>query len=223
MHLPVLTRTAGTQAASTPWRTAWTVLAVTGWWMTLPMLGLALVVTAAFPDGRIDHVGPMPLYPEVRLLTIVPLLLAVAVAIAHSGAGTPVVFVNRRVRAARLLSYATTMVLALAIVLLGGAVGTDPAVAASLRTLLLMTGICVLTAALVGVVYAFVPAVLAFAAAVLSSPGPGDWTVWGLLLRDTASASQLVVATLVGLVGIGVAVADPRSPDYLRRASTRRP
>jgi len=196
--------------------TVWVLLRATGWLSTLPLLALAAAITLIFPDGEISRLGPFPLMPTLRVLVIVPVLLGVAVGVAHATARTPVVFRNGRVLGARAISYAVTSALAAAIVLLGTSVGPDVAAGASIRNLLLMSGLCAGTAALAGVVYAFVPGVLAFAAAVLSGPGESDWTPWALLFRESASGAQLVVASAVAVAGVGLAVLDPRSPGYLR-------
>ena len=55
------------------------VLASTGWYATVPVLGLALVLTVAFPDGRISQFGPLVLNPQLRVLVVVPMLMAVGI------------------------------------------------------------------------------------------------------------------------------------------------
>lgn len=194
------------------------VLPSTGWYATVPVLALAVLLTVAFPDGRISQFGPLPLNPQLRVLVAVPILLAVAVGISQGVAPSPIIFRGGRVFAVRAACYALTLVLSWGIVMLGSLLGTGLPLGACLRNLLLLSGVCAATAALAGIVYVFVPAVVALAAAMVTPGEVSDWTPWSMLFRETASSAQLAVAVAVAVVGLGLAVLDPRSPGYLRRA-----
>ena len=81
MHVPVpMTAARGRVRAL---RLVRAVLASTGWYATVPVLALAVVLTVAFPDGKISHFGPLELNPQLRVLVAVPLLMAVAVGISQ--------------------------------------------------------------------------------------------------------------------------------------------
>ncbi len=205
--------------AGRPLRSVRAVLASTGWYATVPVLGLALVLTVVFPDGRISHFGPLVLNPQLRVLVVVPMLMAVAVGISQGVAPTPVVFRNGRVVLVRAACYALTLLVSWGIVLLGAQLGTGLPLAACLRNLLLISGVCAATGALAGPVYVFIPAVVALAAAMVTPGESSEWTPWSMSFRETASTEQLVVAVVVAMVGLALAVWDPRSPGYLRRAS----
>ncbi len=216
MHVSVPMTAAS--SAVRPLRLVRAVLASTGWYSTVPVLGLAVVLTVAFPDGRISHFGPLELNPQLRVLVAVPLLMAVAVGISQGIAPTPIVFRNGRVLAVRAACYALTLVLSWGIVLLGSRLGTGLPLAACLRNLLLLSGICAAVGALAGPVYVFIPAVVALAAAMVTPGESSEWAPWSMSFRETASTEQLVVAAVVAVVGLALAVGDPRSPGYLRRA-----
>lgn len=201
-----------------PLRLARAVLASTGWYATVPVLGLAVLLTVAFPDGRISYFGPLELNPELRVLVAVPLLMAVAVGIAQSATPSPIVFRNGRVVVVRAVCYALTLLVSWGIVLLGSELGTGLPLAACLRNLLLMSGICAATGALAGPAYVFIPAVIALAAGMVTPGESSEWAPWSMSFRETASTEQLVVAAVVAVIGLALAVWDPRSVGYLRRA-----
>lgn len=192
------------------------VLAATGAVLAVPLLLLALVVVVMYPDGTIEQLGPVSVQPAVPVMLLVPALLAVACAISHGTWTVPVVRRNARTAAARALSYVTVFVLGAAVVWLGDALAATPVLSGSLRNLFWMTGASLVTAALVGVVYAWLPVVVACGVAVLSAATENPWTLYGWLFHPTATDAQLVVAGAAVLVGILVAVWDPRSPGYLR-------
>lgn len=196
--------------------TWWSILAATGAGSAVPVVLVALAVTVLYPDGVIESVGPVSVQPAVPVLLLVPGLLAVACAVSHGTWPTAVVRRSRRTAAARAASYMVVLAAGWGVVELGSALSTGSVVGGMLRNLLWLSGIAVATAALAGVTTAWLPVVVACGAAVLS-PATGDpWTVYGWLFLATASGPQLAVAAVVAVLGIGVAVWDPRSPGYLR-------
>lgn len=186
----------------------------------VPLAVTALVVVTAFPEGRIERIGPIGLQPALPVLLLVPVLLATGCALAHATWRTPVIHRNARVLLARGLSYGTALVGSLGVVLLGGALTGDDLGGGMLRTLLLMTGLALATAALAGVVYAWTPVVIITAAGILSPPGDDPWTLNGLLFHPQATAGQLTVAAVLCAAGFALAVADPASRGYLRSVGT---
>lgn len=200
------------------------LLAVTGFASALKPLIAALALIRLFPHGTIAAVGPLVLSPEVRIITIVPLLMALAVAVSHNSSATPVVFENRRTLLARVLSLGTALGLSLCLVAAMSALGGQQIGLASLRNLLWTSGLALLVSALAGPVYAWFPLVLALGVALVSPADEADWSPYGLLLRDSVSPAQLLVAAGVFTVGAVVRVLNPRHHGYLIRArGARRP
>lgn len=192
------------------------VLAASGLRDVVPLLVGALVISVVFHDGRIERLGPLTFQPAITVMTLVPIILAVACATSHATARTPVIARVPRVHLARALSYLTVLALSTLILALGTALAGGQAWAASIRNLLLLTGLTLLVGTLTGLVYGWIPAIAAFGASVLSSATDNPWTPYGLMLRETATTAQLVAAAVVCLTGLAVAVWDPRSPGYLR-------
>ncbi len=217
MHLPALLT--GTVHGRGP--LPWTVLRATGIRNTYPLVVLAVAVSVLFHDGVIDQVGPLTLTPALRVMVVVPAILAVACALGHDTVTTPVLARNGRVLAARALSYGTVLVLSAAVVVLGAVLAQADVLAASVRNLLWLTGVALATAALFGIAYSWFPVVLAFTGTMLTQPDDSDWSAYGFLFRDVATPAQLVVAGVIALAGLAVAVHDPRSPGYLRLAGRR--
>lgn len=186
-----------------------------------PLLVGALLVTVVYRDGTIRTLGPLVFSPELRVLVVVPLALAVAVAGAHAGTGTPVVVRNARVALARALSYVSVLALSVGILTLGGWFAEQGVAWGALRTLLLFSASGLLGGALVGPSMAWAPVVVLFGLAVTSQTSEDPWTIFALVLREDATTAQLVVTATAWLVGLAVAVTNPRGFGYLPRTARR--
>jgi hypothetical protein len=192
------------------------LLVATGFRNAYWLLGAALVVTVVYHDGAISRVGPIQLFPELKVMVVVPTLLATACAVAHGTTGSPVVVRNARVLVLRAVSYGTVLTASVCVLLLGARLADDPAFPATMRNLLWLVGVATATAALCGLLYAWFPVMLALTTTIVSPVSDSDWSLFGFFFRDSASSAQLTVATVLAAVGIAVAVWDPRSLGYLR-------
>jgi len=191
-------------------------LRATGFGHAVPVLLVALAVTVLYPDGTIETIGPLSVQPAVPVMLLVPALLAVACAVAHGTWPSAVIRRGARTATARAASYCIVLAAGGGVVGVASALSVAPVLGGMLRNLMWLTGVALVTAALAGVTTAWLPVVVACGAAVLSPSSEDPWTVYGWLFLPTSTGAQLAVASLVALVGVGVAVWDPRSPGYLR-------
>lgn len=191
------------------------ILLATGFRGVIPILALALGLTVVFPTGTIDRLGPLSFFPEIKALAVIPLLLALAVGLSHGTGASPVTVQNWRTRTARATSYVTCLSMAALILALGGALAADPdGFAAAMRNLLWLSALALLTATLAGLLYAWLPLILVYCAAVLSPATDTPWTPYGALLRGEARLAEIVVAGLLLCLALLVALWDPRSAEY---------
>jgi hypothetical protein len=191
------------------------ILLATGSRRTWPILVLALALTVFFPNGTIDRLGPLSFFPEIKALAVIPLLLALAVGLSHGTGASRVIRQNARTRAARAASYGVTLCGGGLILALGGALAADTeGFAAAARNLLWLSAVALLTATLVGLLYTWLPLVLAYCAALLSPVTGSPWTPYGALLRGEARPGEIAVAGLILCAAVALALWDPRSSEY---------
>lgn len=191
-------------------RTFAMMLRCTGWRASVPFSVAAAGIVVAFPDGLISHVGPVTFAPSIPVVLLTPLLLAMAIGLSVLPWPTPVVRQGPRPALARLLSYVLTGAIAAAVVALSAALSGQASASGVARNVMWLSGVSAATSALFGVVYAWLPGIVLGCGALLSSVTTDPWTLYGMVLAPSSPGSQLVLASLVGALGLLVAVLDPR-------------
>lgn len=197
-------------------RAARVVLVASGLLDVVPLLAVAAGLTVILRNRTVTHLGPIQFVPALRVIILVPLLLAVACSLAHATARTPVIVRNRRTVAARALSYAVVLGFGALLLWLGDSLSVSHTFAAEARNLLLLTGLATAVGALAGTQYAWAPCFLVLGYALTSPQSDSPWSANAWLLGDTATSTQLAVAGTIAVAGLALAITDPRSPGYLR-------
>ncbi len=191
------------------------ILRATGFRNSAAIIGASAVLIVLGRDGTLRVLGPLSFQPAIPVMLAVPMLLSVGIGIAHSTWRSPVVRINARVRAARCVSFILATALACGVVGLGEAVSARPIWSGLLRNTLEMGGACLAAAALLGVAYVWVPAVLMYSLGLLTPYSESAWTPYGLLFFDQAAPGQILAAGAAFVLGLCVGVWDPVSRGYL--------
>jgi len=198
------------------------ILAATGVHGSLSLLAVALAVTLIWHNGVIASIGPIHLQPQLPVMAAVPLLLAVAIAVSHVGARTPVIFRNSRTLTARGFSHAIIMAAAAIVLFVGDALAVDPVLAASMRNALFLSSLALLGASFAGVEYAWLPVLVAFGSAILSPADAGVWSPYALLISPSVVPAQVAVGAALCTSSLVFASWDPVRPAYLVRRHAQR-
>lgn len=164
-----------------------------------PLVVTAVVVTLVFRDGTINRLGPLSFEPELPLAVLVPVVL-------RNGL---------RLRVARAVSYLSVLAVSIGVLALGSAI-TGGSLLGPLRTLLLLTALAAAVGAVVGPAYAWLPVIVVLGSTLVAPAGDGAWTLYGLVLRPETTPGQLTGVGLAYLVGVGIAVLDPRHLGAIR-------
>jgi hypothetical protein len=200
---------------------AWQILTATGFAAPVPLFGVALATVVLYRDGRIEHVGPLTVQPAIPVILLVPLLLSIGCAVAHSTWRSPVVHRCLRVQVARAASYLAAVFISACVAALGGWLAEGDLMSGTMRNLLWMVGATITTTALIGITYAWLPVIIACGAGLLSTPSQNAWTLHGLLFHPQATDSQVRFAALTCAVGLAMGIWDPVSRGYLRQGRLR--
>ena len=158
----------------------------------------------------------MVLSPVMPVMVAVPSLLAVACAVSHVAPRTPVIVRNARTVLARTISHTTILAAAAGVLVVGEALNDAATLGPSMRNLLLLTGLALLTGGLAGVTYAWVPVLVLFGAGVLSSPDESTWSLYALVIAPTSEPVQLIAAGFLCAAALGIAAWDPLDRAYLQ-------
>lgn len=180
------------------------------------LLIASTVVTVAFPNGIIRQIGPLTLSPELRVLQVVPLMLSMFLVVTIHEFPSATIFLNSRVRRARVLSLSFSTTASLCLIAVGEAIAYQGTSFSALRNFLFLGGITLISAAVVGNVYAWILPIVGFSATLISPMSESDWSLYGLFFRDFASIEQIRWGFLVFIVGTIICVAHPRGFGYLR-------
>jgi len=194
-------------------------LRATGFARALAIVIVSAGVTAAFPDGRVDALGPLSFQPEIPVVLFVPMMLSVAVGIAHDEWPTPIVPVCVRVLVARAWSYFLTLLSCAFAVSIPVLMGTATYVSGMARNTMFLSGAVLIVREVGGSVFGWIASVIAYSMAILSPPSENPLSVYGFLLRPNATPTQLVIATLVFALGLTIAVVAPRHRGYLPKGA----
>lgn len=185
------------------------VLRVGGAYRALPFLVLGAVLAVLARDGRIETVGPLQLMPAMPGLASVPFVLALAVPLGYVRAGTSPVRARRgRGASARVAAHLCVLGAGAAVLAFGLALSTSPPVSASLRNLLALAGLALMSDALLGTSLAWLFPLVVFTAA-LYLPSEHAWSLPAFLFAGSAPLVHLVLAAAVLALGLLLAALDP--------------